>query len=80
MHRDLKPANVLLASTTVDGAEQMPTRCSLDFGIARLADSPGITRSHEFVGTPAYVAPSPADAARRPRRWTSTAPASCCTS
>ncbi|MGW4646114.1 serine/threonine-protein kinase [Kitasatospora sp. NPDC004289] len=60
VHRDLKPANVLLASTTVDGAEQMHPMLT-DFGIARLADSPGITRSHEFVGTPAYVAPESAD-------------------
>ncbi|MER5867829.1 serine/threonine-protein kinase [Kitasatospora sp. NPDC002040] len=60
VHRDLKPANVLLASNTVDGAEQMHPMLT-DFGIARLADSPGITRTHEFVGTPAYVAPESAD-------------------
>ncbi|MFD7985977.1 serine/threonine-protein kinase, partial [Kitasatospora indigofera] len=55
VHRDLKPANVLLATVRVDGAEQMHPMLT-DFGIARLADSPGITRTHEFVGTPAYVA------------------------
>ncbi|MDH6577188.1 serine/threonine-protein kinase [Kitasatospora sp. MAP5-34] len=60
VHRDLKPANVLLASTDVDGVEQMHPMLT-DFGIARLADSPGITRTHEFVGTPAYVAPESAD-------------------
>ncbi|GAA2143736.1 hypothetical protein GCM10009760_30430 [Kitasatospora kazusensis] len=60
VHRDLKPANVLLASTEVDGGEQMHPMLT-DFGIARLADSPGITRTHEFVGTPAYVAPESAD-------------------
>ncbi|MGK4581085.1 protein kinase domain-containing protein [Kitasatospora sp. HPMI-4] len=60
VHRDLKPANVLLATVAVDGAEQMHPMLT-DFGIARLADSPGITRSHEFVGTPAYVAPESAD-------------------
>jgi serine/threonine-protein kinase len=32
-----------------------------DFGIARLADSPGITQTQEFVGTPAYVAPESAE-------------------
>lgn len=60
VHRDLKPANVLLASTVVDGTEQMHPMLT-DFGIARLADSPGITRTHEFVGTPAYVAPESAE-------------------
>ncbi|MFJ9443831.1 protein kinase [Kitasatospora sp. NPDC101235] len=60
VHRDLKPANVLLASTLVDGSEQMHPLLT-DFGIARLADSPGVTRTHEFVGTPAYVAPESAE-------------------
>ena len=61
VHRDLKPANVLLASQrNGDGAEQMHPLLT-DFGIARLADSPGITRTHEFVGTPAYVAPESAE-------------------
>ncbi|MER6300041.1 protein kinase [Kitasatospora sp. NPDC001539] len=60
VHRDLKPANVLLASTLVDGVERMHPMLT-DFGIARLADSPGVTRTHEFVGTPAYVAPESAD-------------------
>ncbi|WP_405898022.1 protein kinase [Streptomyces sp. NBC_00727] len=56
VHRDLKPANVLLADP--DG-EMRPMLT--DFGIARLADSPGLTRTHEFVGTPAYVAPESAE-------------------
>ncbi|MEU4118169.1 protein kinase [Kitasatospora sp. NPDC028055] len=60
VHRDLKPANVLLASTVVQGTEQMHPLLT-DFGIARLADSPGVTRTHEFVGTPAYVAPESAE-------------------
>ncbi len=60
VHRDLKPANVLLATAVVEGTEQMHPMLT-DFGIARLADSPGITRSHEFVGTPAYVAPESAE-------------------
>ncbi|MEV0097094.1 serine/threonine-protein kinase [Streptomyces sp. NPDC050738] len=57
VHRDLKPANVLVA-TSPDG--QMHPMLT-DFGIARLADSPGLTRTHEFVGTPAYVAPESAE-------------------
>ncbi|MFE5394701.1 serine/threonine-protein kinase [Streptomyces sp. NPDC056568] len=56
VHRDLKPANVLLRQT---GGEMHPMLT--DFGIARLADSPGLTRTHEFVGTPAYVAPESAE-------------------
>ncbi|MFE3603411.1 serine/threonine-protein kinase [Streptomyces sp. NPDC059142] len=56
VHRDLKPANVLLRN---DGERLHPMLT--DFGIARLADSPGLTRTHEFVGTPAYVAPESAE-------------------
>ncbi|MEU6124087.1 protein kinase [Streptomyces sp. NPDC047123] len=56
VHRDLKPANVLLKQDE-GGMHPMLT----DFGIARLADSPGLTRTHEFVGTPAYVAPESAE-------------------
>ncbi|WP_127354030.1 serine/threonine-protein kinase [Actinacidiphila soli] len=60
VHRDLKPANVLLATVTgADGSPQMHPMLT-DFGIARLADSPGVTRTHEFVGTPAYIAPESA--------------------
>ncbi|ANS65609.1 serine/threonine protein kinase [Streptomyces lincolnensis] len=56
VHRDLKPANVLLRQY---GGQLHPMLT--DFGIARLADSPGLTRTHEFVGTPAYVAPESAE-------------------
>ncbi|GAB2781088.1 serine/threonine-protein kinase [Streptomyces daliensis] len=56
VHRDLKPANVLLANDA-DGMRPMLT----DFGIARLADSPGLTRTQEFVGTPSYIAPESAE-------------------
>ncbi|MBQ1092925.1 serine/threonine-protein kinase [Streptomyces sp. B93] len=56
VHRDLKPANVLLQQ---NGGQMHPLLT--DFGIARLADSPGLTRTQEFVGTPAYVAPESAE-------------------
>ncbi|MCJ1677042.1 protein kinase [Streptomyces sp. APSN-46.1] len=56
VHRDLKPANVLLDER---GGQMKPMLT--DFGIARLADSPGLTRTHEFVGTPAYIAPESAE-------------------
>ncbi|MBB5935281.1 serine/threonine-protein kinase [Streptomyces zagrosensis] len=58
VHRDLKPANVLVAGGR-DGEQMHPMLT--DFGIARLADSPGLTRTHEFVGTPAYIAPESAE-------------------
>ncbi|MFJ4418747.1 serine/threonine-protein kinase [Streptomyces sp. NPDC088925] len=57
VHRDLKPANVLLKEDPEGGLHPLLT----DFGIARLADSPGLTRTQEFVGTPAYVAPEAAE-------------------
>ncbi|MGH3343108.1 MAG: serine/threonine-protein kinase [Carbonactinosporaceae bacterium] len=52
VHRDLKPANVLL--DRADG--RLRPRLS-DFGIARLADGAGVTRTNEFLGTPSYIAP-----------------------
>ncbi|MFA1547620.1 serine/threonine-protein kinase [Actinomadura chokoriensis] len=49
VHRDLKPSNVLLSPT---GPRV------IDFGIARALDTPdGPTRTGQFIGTPAYVAP-----------------------
>ncbi|NJP69166.1 protein kinase domain-containing protein, partial [Streptomyces spiramenti] len=59
VHRDLKPANVLLARDGADGELLRPMLT--DFGIARLADAPGVTRAHEFVGSPSYVAPESAE-------------------
>lgn len=60
VHRDLKPANVLLVTAGGDGGAVMHPLLT-DFGIARLADSPGITRTSEFVGTPSYIAPESAE-------------------
>ncbi|MDL4777477.1 MULTISPECIES: DUF4389 domain-containing protein [Thermomonosporaceae] len=49
VHRDLKPANVLLSPT---GPRV------IDFGIARALDAAdGPTRTGQFIGTPAYIAP-----------------------
>jgi serine/threonine protein kinase len=49
IHRDLKPANVLLSSV---GPRV------IDFGIARALDTVSeATRTGQFVGTPAYMAP-----------------------
>jgi hypothetical protein len=53
VHRDLKPENVMVLP---DGSIRV-----MDFGIARLADQPGLTASNMFLGTPLYAAPESVD-------------------
>jgi serine/threonine protein kinase len=49
IHRDVKPANIMLG---VNGIVTL-----MDFGVARLRDSPGSTLPGVRVGTPYYMAP-----------------------
>ncbi|WP_329583037.1 serine/threonine-protein kinase [Kitasatospora sp. NBC_01250] len=50
-HRDLTPANVLVTAT---GPRV------IDFGIARAAGAPALTRTGAVIGTPGYLAPEAA--------------------
>ncbi len=47
IHRDIKPHNLLLGS---DGRMRVS-----DFGLARLAEQPGVTMTGEVVGSPLYM-------------------------
>jgi len=49
VHRDIKPANIMIS-------DRFQTRI-MDFGLARLGDRPGVTRTGTAVGTILYMSP-----------------------
>ncbi len=53
VHRDLKPGNIMIDR---EGKVRI-----MDFGIARSAESEGITREGRMVGTPEYMSPEQVD-------------------
>lgn len=55
VHRDIKPANIVLSGGQVK---------VLDFGIARVGDPAGITRTQAVLGTAAYLSPEQASGGR----------------
>jgi len=56
IHRDIKPANLMLS--------REGRLCITDFGLARIAQGPGMTVSDSFLGTPAYMSPEQIAAGR----------------
>ena len=59
-HRDLKPANILLPQTLRGQPTSEVAAKIVDFGLARIANTPRITATDQVMGTPQYVSPEQA--------------------
>lgn len=60
IHRDLKPSNILF--------DQHDLPYIADFGLAKLAQSSGLTLKGNLIGTPAYMSPEQANGSDIDRR------------
>ncbi|AFA71998.1 putative RCC1 repeat-containing protein kinase [Gordonia polyisoprenivorans VH2] len=59
IHRDIKPANIVVTRDAGTGA--IDRVVTLDFGIARAAESPHVTATNLFLGTLVHAAPEVID-------------------
>ncbi len=53
-HRDLKPSNIFLVDTEDRDFDHVVV---LDFGVAKIATQPDLTKAGSLVGTPSFLAP-----------------------
>lgn len=58
IHRDIKPSNLLI--------DKQGVLWIADFGLARRIEDPAVTQSGALIGTPRYMSPEQAEAAKRP--------------